>query len=271
MAEEKPVDQLSSQELFASATAGDPETPPAEPTPPPAEPPAPAEPPKEPPAPEPPPAAAEPPQVPPWRLREESEARRLAEDRARVLEERLQQIATHLQQQQKQPDFFENPDQATQTLIMRTLQPYADETRKTLMHMSKMVAEARHGSDKVDSAEQAFLKAREEQVLDTADYERVVQAPNRYDAVVKWHKRQSVLSSVGDDPAAWFDKQLEAKMADPKFQATLLERVRTSAASKPGAVQLPPSLSRAPAAQGNGPEPVGDLSDQSLFAFATKR
>jgi hypothetical protein len=195
----------------------------------------------------------------------------MAEDRARMLEERLNQVAQHIQQSQKQPDFFENPDQATQALVMKVLQPYAEETRRNLMYMGRMVASSMHGADKVEEAEQAFLKARTAESLDPADYERVVQSPNRYDAVVQWHRRQSVLSSVGDDPNAWFEKQLETKMADPQFQAKMLEKVRAGAAGRPAATKLPPSLSRTTAAASSGPEGVGDMSDASLFAYAMRR
>lgn len=258
MAEEKPLEQVSSENLFQAATEPPAAAPEALPEA----------------APEvtpPPPAPPEPePQIPPWRLREEAEARRLAEDRARALEARLNEVAAHIQQQQKQPDFFENPDQATQTLIMRTLQPYAEETRRNLMYIGKMVASSMHGADKVDAAEQAFLQARSSESLDPMDYERVVQSPNRYDAVVQWHKRQTTLSAVGDDPNAWFEKQLEAKLADPQFQAKFLERVREDAAGRPSATKLPPSLSRSTAAANNA-APTGDMSDQSLFAFASKR
>jgi len=267
MADEKTVDQVPDSDLFEKAT-----TPPVAPEPPapPAEPEV-----KEAAAPEPPakpepPAPPEPPEptIPPWRLREEAEARRLAEDRARMLEQRLNEVAAHMQQSQKQPDFFEDPDASTRRIIHQAIQPYAEETRRNLMYMGKMVADARHGADKVEEAEQAFLKARSEESLDPADYERVVQSPNRYDAVVQWHRKQSVLASVGDDPAAWFEKQLEAKLADPEFQAKMLTKVRGDAASRPSEVQLPPTLSRATASKGNSAESVRDLSDAGLFAHA---
>lgn len=263
----------TSQDLFQAAMVPQPapeapaEPPPQEP-PPAEQPPAlqPGEPPAVPPTPPPTPEAG----VPSWRLREEAERARLAEERARMLEARLQEIATHLQQGQKQPDFFEDPGQATQRLILQTLQPYAEETRRNLMYMGKMVASATHGAERVEEAEQAFLTARANETLDPADYERVVQSPNRYDAVVQWHKRQSVLSSVGDDPEAWFNKQLEAKMADPQFQAKMIEKVQGSAAARPAMTRLPPSLSKSTSAANNRPE-IGDLSDGSLWSFANKR
>src|SRR5262245_31659174 len=243
----------SSQELFDSATALDsstatPTTPAPEPTPPPAA--APLTPSS--------PAPLGDGAIPPWRLREEADARRAAEQRAALLEARLGEITHHLQQNQKPPDFFADPDAATQGLILRTLQPYAEETRKTLMYMGKMIASTMHGADKVDAAEQAFLESRARETLDPADYERVVQSPNRYDAVVQWHQRQSTLNQVGNDPNAWFEKQLEARLADPQFQAKLMERVRGTAAGRPSETRLPPSLSRSTATAGNS-DVVGDL------------
>jgi len=219
----------------------------------------------------PPPAEPTDPGVPSWRLREEAEARRQAESRAAQLEARLNQVAEHMRQAQKKPDFFENPDQATQDIINRALQPFAEEQRRTTMYLGKMMAEQFHGTDKVTAAEAAFLQARDDMTLDPADYERVVQSPNRYDAVVQWHKRQNVLSSVGDDPTAWFEKQLEAKLADPQFQSQLLEKVRAGAATRPSVTKLPPSLSKTTAAAGNTEGRAGDMSDASLWDYAMRR
>lgn len=260
--EPRTVDQLTSQELFESTRVQ-----PPEPAPEPAPEPVPVEPPQ--PAATPAAVPAEPAEsIPSWRLREEAEGRRLAEERARLLETRLQEIATHLQQQQKQPDFFDDPNVATRAAVLSMVQPWAEETRKTLMHMGRMVASAVHGADKVEEAEQAFLTARANESLDPVDYERVVQSPNRYDAVVQWHRRQSVLASVGDDPDAWFEKQLEARMSDPQFQAKVLEKVRGGAASRPSETRLPPSLSRTTAVASSTPAPIGDMSDKSLFEYA---
>jgi hypothetical protein len=150
------------------------------------------------------------------------------------------------------------------------LAPYAEAQNKAAMANSQMLARYVHGADKVDAAEQAFLKAMNDRSLDPMEYEQVVQSPNRYDAVVQWHRRTQTFSQVGDDPAAWFEKQLEAKLADPAFQASLMEKVKGVA--KPGAVKLPPSLSKVTSAASNGGSTVdGDMSDASLFAQAMRR
>src|SRR5262245_54681235 len=140
MADEKTEAQLQ-RELFEGAMA--PDTEPSVPQPKPGIPsddgiPAPGIVQTPPPTPEVPPAPplAEPPEaaIPSWRLREEAEARRAAEDRARALEDRLNQIAAHLQQQaatQKQPDFFDDPNAATQAAVVRALQPFLQEYGRT--------------------------------------------------------------------------------------------------------------------------------------------
>lgn len=213
--------------------------------------------------------------IPSWRLREEADARRAAETRAAELERRYNEVVAHLRQNQPKPaktDFFENPDGATEALIAKALAPYAEETRSTLLALGRMVASTTHGADKVEAAEKAFLDARAAQTLDVMDYEKVVQSANRYDAVVQWHKRQNVLASVGDDPAAWFERQLAERLADPKFQAQMLEKVRAGATANgaPGAVVLPPSLSRSTAVAPNRPDQIGDMSDASLWAAARR-
>jgi hypothetical protein len=268
MADEQTPEELE-RSLFDQAVAPEPVADEEGAPKPPSEPPAPAPvPPPEPP-PVPPTAAAEAP-IPSWRLREEAEGRRAAEDRARALEARLNEIAVHLQQQQKQPDFFESPEAASQALINRAVQPLREEWQRTQMYNSRIVAGIKHGDDKVDEAEAAFMRARDSQILDPADFERVVQSPNRYDAVVQWHRRQAVQSTVGDDPEAWYQKRREAEMNDPKFQAEVLERARQGAAGRPSTTNIPPSLSKATAAASSSGDPLGDMSDKSLFAYATR-
>jgi hypothetical protein len=275
MAVDRPLESVSDADLFRAATqpAAEGQAPEATPPrPPPEEPPVP----EKPPAPEPTPSPAASPStpegVPSWRLREEAEARRVAEDRARLLESRLAEVAAHMQQQEgRKPDFFDDPTKATEALLVRYLQPYAEETRKERMYNNKLLAGALHGNEKVEEAENAFLEARANETLDPVDYESVIQSPNRYDAVVKWHKKRSTLAAVGDDPVAWFNKQLDNNLADPKFQAKLLERIQGSAAARPSETRLPPTLSRSTsvaASNGAGRSP-GDGSDSSLWSFAT--
>ena len=133
MADERTPEQLQ-QEMFEQSQLAPATEPPA------------AEPVAEPPAPPPPPEEAT---IPSWRLREEADARRIAENTARQLAERLAAVEANLRREEKPPDFFENPDLAAQALLLRTLQPFAEETRKQMLYMGRMVANQVHGQDKL--------------------------------------------------------------------------------------------------------------------------
>lgn len=205
--------------------------------------------------------------IPAWRLREEMDARREAEARLRQLEEQFQRNQATAPDP-KQTSFFDNPDQAATRIIAQQLQPFVEYTQRQMIAMGKMLADNVYGADVVSKAEEAFMEARNNRSLDPVDYERVVQSPNRYAECVQWYNNRQVVTTVGNDPMAWFEKQLEARLADPKFQATVLQKMQGSA--KPGtpAVQLPPSLSKVTASKSNGGGNE-DASDASLWAFAT--
>jgi hypothetical protein len=215
--------------------------------------------------------------IPSWRLREEAEARRQAEDRARTLEERYNQAMAHWRQNQPQPkapDFYADPqayiEAAIQQNLQQRLQPVQAEYHRAIQQLARGQAESVHGAEAVALAEQVFMEARDRRMLDPMDYERVVRSPNRFDACVQWYKRLYSLHTVGDDPEAWWQKRHEEKLADPKFQAEVMERLRGIAATRPGMTRLPPSLSRSTAAASNGAGTGGDLSHESLWASATK-
>jgi len=269
--------EITDADLFKAATEEDGGQP--QPTEPPVPAPSAPEPtPEEPPA----PAAEADSPIPSWRLREEAEARRLAEQRASALEARLNEIVGHVNQfraqreeeerSKKVPDFYEDPKAATEAAVMNVLAPFVQENRRVLMALNRAVAIGTHKEETVNEAEKEFLTAIERGTLDTSEYESVVQSPNRYDAVVRWHRRHKTLGAVGDDPQAWFDRQLEERMKNPDFQARMLESIRgTAPPARPLGTgrRLPPSLSGVTSVAGNGVTRTGVLSDSDLWSHAT--
>ena len=262
------TEEAVQQELFEAATSPEPPAAPepsAEPTPAP-------EPVAEPQPPE--PSRTSEDHVPSWRLREEAESRRLAEDRARTLEQRYNEAMAHWRQQQPQqqkaPDFYADPQAYVQAVIQQNLQqhlqPMQAEYHRAIQQLARGHAESVHGPEAVALAEKVFMEARDRRMLDPMDYERVVKSANRFDACVQWYKRLYSLHTVGDDPEAWWQKRHEEKLADPKFQAEVMEKLRGFAATRPAMTQLPPSLSRSTAAASNGAGTAGDLSHESLWA-----
>ncbi len=114
---------------------------------------------------------------------------------------------------QQKPDWFENPEAATQHAVRETISPQLDQVTSTLMATAQMVAGIKYGDDKVAEAEQAFLSALQSRKLDPADYHKVANSPNRYAAAVQWHQRQLAQAEIGDDPAAYKAK-LEAEVRE---------------------------------------------------------
>lgn len=222
-------------------------------------------------APKEPPAEA---QVPSWRLREESEARRAAEDRARQMETLLQQLEEHRRQQaaqQRGPDFYEDPERSVQEIATRVFQPYFERQHAANMTLSRSLAVKEYGAKEVDEASKAFLEAHQSGALPqgSLEYEEVVQNPHRYEALMQWHKRRSMAETVGSDPEAYFQRRLTELLAKPDFQAQLIEKLKGPAASRPSTVELPPSLSKVGQAAVAGAD-AGDLSDGSLWDYAKR-
>lgn len=180
----------------------------------------------------PPPAVEEKPQsIPLTALLDEREKRqrieREAEQARRDLETLRRQIAMQ-QQPKKAPDFFEKPDEA----INYRLAPVQQQIVGVKMQQSQFLAERDFGKEAVEEALRFF---DEHPQLST----QLVDHPSPFHAAVEMHKRAKFLQQVGDDPDAYINAQVEARLKER------LASVQTSPA--PSAAP-PPSLSKAPAA-----------------------
>lgn len=100
-------------------------------------------------------------------------------------------------------------------------------------------------------------------------FNQIMSQRHPYGALVKWHAHAKMQQQIGPDPNAWLAKQQEAWLNDPKVQAQVVERIQAAqkGSNRPPTVNLPPSLSSMPAAGG---DEQGDLSDASLYRFATR-
>lgn len=203
--------------------------------------------------------------IPPWRLREEAEARRAAEARAAELERRAFEIEQRFSQfQQKQqpeqvPDIFENPSAFVNQGVRQAIDPIKSEILSIREYYSRREAEREHGKEKVQAAYDALLSARQKNDPEAAAViQRVAVSPDPFGEIVGWHLKQVVFSQIGADPNAWFEKQLEERLKDPSHQAKLLERIRGQVQQQPQRqiTQLPPSLNKTPSAA-----PVDDSGD----------
>lgn len=125
----------------------------------------------------------------------------------------LVQAVKPKQEPAPKPDWFENPEIATQYAVQSTVSPQFEHINQQLLSIARDNAETRFTPEKVSEAEQAFISALQSQKLDPADYQKVVSSPNRYAAAVQWHQRQLAQAEIGDDPAAYKAK-LEAEIRE---------------------------------------------------------
>lgn len=216
--------------------------------------------------------------VPSWRLREmreerEAEARRFA-DREAQWQRQLAELQARLPKEAPPPvpDVFENPNAFLEHGVKQAVDPVRSEVQQTREFFSRMMAEDKHGADKVKAAYSALDNAAKAGDPDAiAVVARVKQSMHPYGDMVAWHQKQSVFQQIGNDPNAWFEKQLEERMKDPAFQAQILGKTQQtvrSSASTPSIVR-PPSLTRVAGTAGNEAAD-NDMSDAGLFAHAMR-
>lgn len=195
--------------------------------------------------------------------------RQLAELRGQVtlLTQQRQPAEQTPQQEQQPPALWDDPD----GFIKSQLTPFEKQMADMREFMSENMAVQQFGAEKVEAAKQAIERAAR-----TPEGQQIVrqmmQSRHPYGDLMQWHQRQQALATVGNDPQAWLQAELEKRMADPAFQAQVIERARGGAVQNGNRQQpvtsLPPSLSRIPTG-GNAAED-NDMSDGALFAHATR-
>ena len=166
------------------------------------------------------------------------------------------------------PDVIADPNAYHQHVT----QTFEDRLRNMEANFSFRLAHQVHG--------ETFEKAYGEMIGraergDPSVVRAVMQSPDPGAAMVNWFRREQTLSQVGDDPNAWFDKQLDERLKDQKYAGTLMEKIRggiapAGAQQQNGGgsvVQIPPSLNTMAASSPTLPN-GGDMSDASLWHHA---
>lgn len=223
--------------------------------------------------------------IPPWRLKEEAdgrraeaEARRAAEEREANHERELADLRRQFQAIQKQnepkapvPDLYENPDGFVDHRTNQAIEPIKSEISQLREYYSQRDAIREHGAEKVKAAYEALdkgLRSRDPEAA--AVYQRAMSSIDPFGDIMKWHKKQTIFRTIGDDPDAYVERQIEERLKDPTYQAKVLERIRGTAQTRPSTVtSLPPSLNRATSAAALSDD--DDESDAGLLQSALRR
>lgn len=218
------------------------------------------------------------PAIPPSRLREEAEARRALERERDELRGRLAAFEQHFapqrqqpQQPQQAPEIWDNPEAA----IRHAVAPQITQVERVLDALAEENANLRFPG-KVEEAKDALQKAINSRSIDQADAQRILNAPNRYVAIVEWRQRQQMQTEIGGDIQAYQARMREQLLKDPEFLKQALSAARGQAQQTGSHIIRTPSVSTTPSLGriGSAALPEGqarDVSDAELFEATTSR
>lgn len=201
--------------------------------------------------------------IPAWRARE------IADVRTQKLEAELRK---YTEKPAEEIDPYVDPAKFRDVGVRQAIDPIAKQMAETREYFSRKDAIRQHGLETVQAAytwlEQA-THAGDPRVAPLL--QRVTQSIDPFEEVVTAFKRDKALATVGDDPNAWFEKELEKRMADPafaaKYQAQSAQQANAQGAPKT-VFALPPSVNRA---TGSAQAPANaTMNDSDLFAHALK-
>lgn len=151
--------------------------------------------------------------------------------------------------------------------------PIVEQLQKQAERFSMRMAVKEYGKETVESAYSALGQAMQAgDPSARAEYQRIKASDDPYEDIVQWHRRQETLRTVGDDPNAWLEAEIEKRLADPVHQGKFLDRIQATAASTVNrsnpVTKLPPSLTRLPS--GGNAAAEADMSDAGIFANAMR-
>lgn len=181
-----------------------------------------------------------------------------AEARAAQAEQQAQAAAQQMQQFQAQ---FQQQNPQGHDIQQFVGQQMATVEATNRMNMSKMLAVREHGQEKVSTAEQAFFALQATDPVSYATlYEKFGTDPDPIGQVVSWHAKQETLAKLGDDPDAYVEAQVQARLAELQG----VQPGQTPAAAVDPAA-LPTDLSQSrnvgsrTASNWSGPAPLSDI------------
>jgi len=219
--------------------------------------------------------------IPSFRLREESEARRRAEQELSEL--RAQIAAFKVSQQQQQPpqkklDIFDDPSAFVRQEMQPVLEQLRAEHRLNLERQSTENAQRFYGHETVDNAYNTMaMGMRNSDPQAWAVYHSAMGSHDPFGVITRWFVDRQTLNTIGGDLEAYKKSILEQAMRDPEYQRQVFSAARggaTTQINRPVSTQqvsqsttsLPPSLSEIGAAGGD--ELIQDASDEALFRAA---
>jgi hypothetical protein len=217
--------------------------------------------------------------VPLRELLDERERRQAAERQFEELRRQFEMVRKQQEEAAKKaqpvPEFWEKPEDSVRHQIQQEISPLREmqaQFEQALAaqreQFSRMQAVSQHGEQAVNDAFSELAKRVQSDPSARYDYQRIMESPHPYGALVEWHKREQAVKEFGSDPNAYREKLSASLLDDPAFLAKALERAQAQAR---GAQQAPmvtrkslPSVSKMGAAAPLTSQ-VDDLDDDALF------
>jgi len=152
---------------------------------------------------------------------------KLAESDAKW-QQRFEQLLGTIKQPEpppQAPDFWENPESAVEFRMQQVLTPIQQQLARQKEELSMLQAIDKHGQETVDAAFSSLKSKMSSDPSTAAAYQQIMSSVHPYQALVDWHKRQSAIDEIGNDPNAYREK-LRAELL-----AELQEQQRASSPS----------------------------------------
>jgi hypothetical protein len=219
--------------------------------------------------------------IPSGRLREESEARRRAEQEIQDLRARIAAYEVNRQQPQQQPqkklDIFDDPAAFVRQEMTPILQQMEAANRLNLERQSTENAQRLYGHEIVDNAYNSLaMGMRNSDPQAWAVYNSAMGSHDPYGVITRWFVDRRTLSEIGGDLEAYKQRIREEALRDPAYQKQVYNAMRgqattqinqpISSASNPPSPSIPPSLSEIGAT--GGEDFIHEPSDEALFRAA---
>lgn len=182
-------------------------------------------------------------QVPAWRLREIREERdavrqeldAMRRERAQWLQ-RQQQVREPLPER---PDPINEPEAFADYLEERaTAQLRADRVNLTFADLEEKMIEK--GEGEVFTKAFAALERAPREVRD-----EVIATVNPAKAMMRWYRRDTLLSEAGDDPEGFINRKLDERLKDPEVRKRILAEAQAEARGNRSNLIHIPSVNRA--------------------------
>jgi len=218
--------------------------------------------------------------IPSGRLREESDARRRAEQeildlRAKIAAYEVNQ--QHAQQPQKKLDIFDDPAAFVRQEMAPIIQQMEAANRLNIERQSTENAQRFYGHDVVDNAYNALaMGMRNSDPQAWAVYNSAMGSHDPYGVITRWFVDRRTLGEIGGDLEAYKQRIRDEALKDPAYQRQVYDAMRgqattqvnrpVSSTSNAPSASIPPSLSEIGAT--GGEDFIHDPSDEALFRAA---